>query len=50
MSGVIIHKKDRRLHDRILANQALSRAAGAPLIPGNDVTLLKDAVEIILPG
>ena len=45
MSGVIIHKKDRRLHDRILANQALSRAAGAPLIPGNDVTLLKDAVE-----
>ncbi|MCI0615475.1 hypothetical protein L0244_20995 [bacterium] len=44
MNGVLTPKKDRRLHDRILANQALSRAAGAPLIPGNDVTLLNHTV------
>jgi len=30
---------------RLLAEQAFSRAAGAPLIPGNDVRLLKDAAE-----
>jgi cardiolipin synthase len=30
---------------RLLAEQALSRAAGAPLIPGNSVHLLKDATE-----
>lgn len=30
---------------RKLADQAFSRAAGAPLIPGNRVRLLKDAVE-----
>lgn len=30
---------------RLLAEQAFSRAAGAPLIPGNDVRLLKDAEE-----
>lgn len=30
---------------RFLADQALSRAAGAPLVPGNSVRLLKDAVE-----
>jgi len=30
---------------RILAEQAFSRAAGAPLIPGNEVRLLKDASE-----
>ncbi|MBZ5506932.1 MAG: cardiolipin synthase B [Acidobacteriia bacterium] len=30
---------------RELANQAFSRAAGAPLIPGNHVRLLKDARE-----
>ncbi|HEU4508421.1 MAG TPA: phospholipase D-like domain-containing protein [Pyrinomonadaceae bacterium] len=30
---------------RTLANQAFSRAAGAPLIAGNDVRLLKDAKE-----
>ncbi len=30
---------------RALADQAFSRAAGAPLIPGNSVRLLKDATE-----
>jgi cardiolipin synthase A/B len=45
MDGVLPSKKDQRSHDRMLANQALSRAAGAPLIPGNEVTLLKDAAE-----
>ena len=30
---------------RDLADQAFSRAAGAPLIPGNQVSLLKDAAE-----
>ena len=30
---------------RALANQAFSRAAGAPLIPGNRIRLLKDAEE-----
>ena len=30
---------------RALANQAFSRAAGAPLIPGNRIRLLKDAGE-----
>jgi cardiolipin synthase len=30
---------------RLLADQAFSRAAGAPLIPGNSVRLLKDAEE-----
>lgn len=30
---------------RILADQAFSRAAGAPLVPGNRVTLLRDARE-----
>ena len=30
---------------RALADQAFSRAAGAPLIPGNRVRLLKDARE-----
>lgn len=30
---------------RLLASQALSRAAGAPLVAGNDVTLLRDGKE-----
>jgi cardiolipin synthase A/B len=30
---------------RVLAEQAFSRAAGAPLIPGNRLALLKDAAE-----
>ncbi len=32
-------------HVRLLADQAFSRAAGAPLIPGNSVRILKDATE-----
>jgi len=30
---------------RVLADQAFSRAAGAPLVPGNAIRLLKDAAE-----
>src|SRR5438093_942362 len=30
---------------RLLAEQALSRAAGAPLVPGNRLKLLRDATE-----
>jgi cardiolipin synthase len=30
---------------RLLADQAFSRAAGAPLVPGNEIRLLKDATE-----
>ncbi len=30
---------------RLLAEHALSRAAGAPLVPGNRVELLRDATE-----
>jgi cardiolipin synthase len=30
---------------RLIADQAFSRAAGAPLVPGNAVALLKDAAE-----
>jgi cardiolipin synthase A/B len=30
---------------QVLADQAFSRAAGAPLIPGNKIRLLKDAIE-----
>ena len=30
---------------RLLAEQALSRTAGAPLVPGNQVRLLKDAQQ-----
>jgi cardiolipin synthase len=30
---------------RLLADQAFSRAAGAPLVPGNQVRLLRDAAE-----
>lgn len=41
---------DRHAHEalppaRILADQAFSRAAGAPLVPGNNVRLLRDARE-----
>ncbi len=32
-------------HLRLLADQAFSRAAGAPLVPGNAVKLLRDAQE-----
>ena len=30
---------------RLLAEQAFSRAAGAPLIPGNSIGLLRDAAQ-----
>jgi cardiolipin synthase len=36
---------ERLLSPRRLAEQAFSRAAGAPLIPGNDVRVLRDATE-----
>lgn len=36
---------DTLLAVRLFADQAFSRAAGAPLIPGNDVRLLRDAEE-----
>ena len=35
---------------RALANQAFSRAAGAALIPGNGIRLLKDAGEVAARG
>jgi cardiolipin synthase len=38
-------REDSSLAVRTLANQAFSRAAGASLIEGNDVRLLKDAAE-----
>jgi cardiolipin synthase len=34
-----------RPHVRELADRAFSRAAGAPLVPGNDVRVLRDALE-----
>src|SRR5690348_18394820 len=40
-SGVV----DTRLPLRMLADQAFSRAAGAPLIAGNKARILKDAKE-----
>lgn len=44
-----VHRYERErnafLSTRNLANQAFSRAAGAPLVPGNSVRLLKDAQE-----
>jgi cardiolipin synthase len=36
---------DRAHSQRRLAEQAFSRAAGAPLVPGNQVRLLRDATE-----
>ena len=36
---------DARAPLRVLGEQALSRAAGAPLIAGNRVRLLRDAPE-----
>lgn len=41
------HKKEREAISpvRVLAEQAFSRAAGAPLLTGNSVRLLKDAQE-----
>lgn len=45
MSTVIPRTKRRRSNDRVLADQALTRAAGSPLVLHNDVTLLCDAEE-----
>lgn len=39
------HKRKMLSSESALANQAFSRAAGAPLIPGNSIRLLKDAEE-----
>lgn len=38
-------QREARVSSRIVADQAFSRAAGAPLIPGNKVRLLRDATE-----
>jgi hypothetical protein len=38
-------EREARLSARALADQAFSRAAGAPLIEGNGIRLLKDAGE-----
>ncbi len=38
-------QREARASGRILSDQAFSRAAGAPLVPGNRVRLLKDASE-----
>ncbi len=40
-----VEDRQARLSARALADQAFSRAAGAPLIKGNDIRLLKDAGE-----
>ncbi|MGH9396391.1 MAG: phospholipase D-like domain-containing protein [Terriglobia bacterium] len=47
MSSVLSHHADRGPVSplRILAGQAFSRAAGAPLVPGNSLRILKDAGE-----
>ncbi|HEX5483781.1 MAG TPA: phospholipase D-like domain-containing protein, partial [Terriglobia bacterium] len=38
-------ERDRMSPLRVLAGQAFSRAAGAPLVPGNRLRILKDAAE-----
>lgn len=38
-------QREARVPSRIVADQAFSRAAGAPLIPGNKIRLLRDAAE-----
>ena len=45
MSAVTNRADLGQLDSRILADQAFSRAAGAELIPGNGVRLLRDATE-----
>lgn len=49
MMSALTHRSDSERTDilsvRNLANQAFSRAAGAPLVGGNSVRLLKDAKE-----
>jgi cardiolipin synthase len=46
-AAVQLHRRDREVRSpaRALANQAFSRAAGAPLIEGNRLRLLLDARE-----
>jgi cardiolipin synthase len=44
-ASVRCHERTGALSVRNLANQAFSRAAGAPLVGGNSVRLLKDAKE-----
>ncbi|HQG44461.1 MAG TPA: cardiolipin synthase B, partial [bacterium] len=47
--SITMHQKDHAQADladlRVLAGHAFSRAAGAPLIPDNQVRLLRDAAE-----
>jgi cardiolipin synthase len=38
-------QREARVSGRILSDQAFSRVAGAPLVPGNTVRLLRDATE-----
>ncbi|MGH9433806.1 MAG: phospholipase D-like domain-containing protein [Terriglobia bacterium] len=47
MGGVLLHREERDLISplRVLAGQAFSRAAGAPLVVGNRLRILKDANE-----
>jgi cardiolipin synthase len=45
MSVAAAHPRAATAPARVLADQAFSRAAGAPLVPGNSVRLLKDAAE-----
>lgn len=47
MNDTVGNSLARRRHqpERLLAEQAFSRAAGAPLIPGNRLQLLRDAAE-----
>lgn len=40
-----LYVADSSQHTRLLADQAFSRAAGAPLVSGNHVDILKDAAE-----
>lgn len=38
-------QREARVPSRLVADQAFSRAAGAPLIPGNKIRLLRDAAD-----
>jgi cardiolipin synthase len=45
MAPVTAHQRESIVSVRALAEQAFSRASGAPLVPGNSIRLLKDARE-----
>ena len=45
MHAVSARRRESFVSVRALAEQAFSRAAGAPLVPGNSIRLLKDARE-----